>query len=222
MRSFIIAAQIEAKAFEIANEISTQNKIDKFDISVEEFEKAIGIEDVRKLQKNLYLKPLKSEHKALIINAYRGITIDSQNALLKILEEPPFSSFIFLLVQSENILLPTVLSRCKVIKLEGNTQSQVSKEEVEKLIDNLKSQDPGEKLKMAQDFGKTREDAISWIEDAIIGIRENMISSSGISPALRALELTRIIKNLEEARVSLKNTNVNPRFILENALLSTP
>lgn len=214
MRSLIIAGKSEEKSLEKAREICRENKIDNFDITVELFEKALGIEDVRKLQKNLYLKPLRGENKALLINAFRGITIESQNALLKILEEPPTSSFIFLIVESEHILLPTILSRCKVVKIDEEKQ-EIDIKEAEKIFEKISSDSIGEKLKLAQDFGKTREEAVEFLEETIFGVRELMLKENN-----QSLKLAKIIKKLEEGYYAAKNTNVNPRFILENTLLS--
>ncbi|MEK7559166.1 MAG: hypothetical protein AAB521_02565 [Patescibacteria group bacterium] len=224
MRSFILASKNEEKSLEKAREICLENKIDGFDITIEFFEKAIGIEDVRKLQKNLFFKPLRGESKALIINAFRGITLESQNALLKILEEPPLSTFIFLIVENENILLPTILSRCKIIKLEEDkVLEEINLEDIENLIKDLISENVGIKLKLAQDFGKSREESVMWLEQAIAGIRKKLLNNinSSADPAGRSSKnLVELVKKLEEGHYAVRNTNVNQRFILENTFLS--
>ncbi len=224
MRSFILASKSEEKCLEKAGKICLENKIDSLDITIESFEKSVGIEDVRKLQKNLYLKPLRGEHKALIINSYRGITIESQNALLKILEEPPTSCFIFLIAENINILLPTIISRCKIIKLENeNDLIAIAARDIENLVTDLSSESAGIKLKLAQDFGKSREEAVAWLEQTIIGMRKILLNkiNSSTNPASRnSKDLIKLINKLEEGRLSVKNTNVNQRFILENTFLS--
>lgn len=214
MRSYIIASKNEEKSLAKAQEICKTNKIDNFDITIETFDKAIGIEDIRKLQRNLFLKPLRGENKALIINAFPGITIESQNALLKVLEEPPLSTFMFLLIENINILLPTIISRCKVIKLEDEKKG-INIKEAQEIAERISSDDIGEKLKLAQDFGKSREEAVSFLENAILGTREIMISKER-----KSLKLVQTIKKLEEGYLAAKNTNVSPRFVLENTLLS--
>ena len=224
MRSFILASKNVEKSLEKAGKICLENKIDSFDITIESFEKPIGIEDVRKLQKNLFFKPLRAEFKALVINAFRGITIESQNALLKILEEPPASCFIFLIVENVNILLPTIVSRCKIIKLEDEKNpAEINIEDIVNLIKNLSSENAGIKLKLAQDFGKSREEAIESLEKAIIGMREillNKINSSADPAGRNSKDLIKLINKLEEGRLAVKTTNVNQRFILENTFLS--
>ncbi|MEK7572988.1 MAG: hypothetical protein AAB531_01040 [Patescibacteria group bacterium] len=224
MRSFILASKNEEKSLEKAREICLENKIDGFDITIEFFEKAIGIEDVRKLQKNLFFKPLRGESKALIINAFRGITLESQNALLKILEEPPTSCFIFLIAENINILLPTIISRCKIIKLENeNDLIAIAARDIENLVIDLSSESAGIKLKLAQDFGKSREESAMWLEQAIAGIRKKLLNNinSSADPAGRSSKnLVELVKKLEEGHLAVRNTNVNQRFILENTFLS--
>ncbi len=221
MRSFILASKDINRGLEYVFEIF-QKKIDKLDITVESFEKSVGIEDVRNLQKKLFYKPLRGDTKVFAINAENGITIESQNALLKILEEPPLSTFMFLIVKNTNILLPTILSRCKIIKLGGEKDDISEKEisEFEKLIGKLSSRDINFKLKLAQDRGEDREEAILWFEKAIFAARKILFNKLN-SQSTEDLEKTlKIIKKLEEGHYFTQNTNVNPRFILENTLLS--
>lgn len=224
MRSFILASKNEEECLEKTKEICAENKIDVFDITIESFEKPVGIEDVRKLQRNLFLKPLRGENKSLIINAFRGITVESQNALLKILEEPPISTFIFLIVEDVNILLPTIISRCKIIKLEDiKNPAEIDIEDIEHLIKNLSSENAGVKLKLAADFGKSRGEAVESLEKAIIGVRKillNKINSNTGSASSKSEDLIKLINKLEEGRSAVKTTNVNQRFILENTFLS--
>lgn len=224
MRSFILASKSEEKSLEKAGKICLENKIDSLDMTIETFEKPVGIEDVRKLQKNLFLLPLRGEFKALVINAFRGITIESQNALLKILEEPPASCFIFLIVENVNILLPTIISRCKIIKLEDKKNTiAIPAIDIENLVKELSGENVGIKLKLAQDFGKSREEAVESLENAIIGMRKILLSkiNSNIgSESGKSEDLIKLINKLEEGRLAVKNTNVNQRFILENIFLS--
>lgn len=221
MRSFIITSKSEEKSLEKVRKICVENKIDGFDATIESFEKAIGIEDVRKLQKNLFFKPLRGEFKAIIINAFRGITIESQNALLKILEEPPASAFIFLIVENINILLPTIISRCKIIKLENEKDSvAIAVHDIENLIEELSCENAGIKLKLAQDFGKNREEAAQWLEMVIAGMRKEMLKRIKENNSKDSENIIKIIKKLEVGYYAVKNTNVNQRFILENTLLS--
>ena len=52
----------------------------------------------------------------MIIENAETITIPAQNALLKTLEDPPGNANIYLITYQPDLLLPTVLSRCELIK----------------------------------------------------------------------------------------------------------
>ena len=72
--------------FQKAKSICLEKETSQFDLTIESFEKTVGIEEVRNFTKKLFLKPFQGNSKALIINAPLGITIESQNALLKYLK----------------------------------------------------------------------------------------------------------------------------------------
>ena len=74
----------------------------------------LGVEKTKEIRKFLTTKPFQSDKKVLIIESAENLTIDAQNSLLKLLEEPPGESIILLGVDSEQSLLPTILSRCQI------------------------------------------------------------------------------------------------------------
>lgn len=82
-------------------------------------EKTALIADVREIIRRSALKPNDGEKQIFIICNAGKLRSDSQNALLKLFEEPPASVAIFLLTESRSSLLPTVLSRGQRIHLDG-------------------------------------------------------------------------------------------------------
>src|SRR3972149_11342374 len=97
MQSLIIVGNNTQELKNKALEIAKENKISKFDVEIITTEKAVGIGDIRNLQKNLFLKPLEGDKKAVILESFYGATIEAQNAFLKVLEEPPLSTVILIL-----------------------------------------------------------------------------------------------------------------------------
>ena len=93
-------------------------------------EKEIKTEEVKKLQKEFSLTSFGSNYRVAIIRSAQKMNISSQNALLKILEEPPENSMLILVAENEKKLLPTILSRCQMVKF--NLLSDV---EIEAMID---------------------------------------------------------------------------------------
>ena len=76
---------------------------------------SIKIAQIRNLQSDIVIKPHK-KYKIYIINKAEKMTVDAQNALLKTLEEPPEYAIIILVTNNKEGLLPTIRSRCEIVK----------------------------------------------------------------------------------------------------------
>jgi len=74
------------------------------------WEDTIGINSVREVENGFFIHPLKKE-KYLVINGAGKLTIESSNALLKIVEEPPKFAGIIFTTRNWYSLLPTIRSR---------------------------------------------------------------------------------------------------------------
>lgn len=215
MNSLIIVSKNSETSLEQINRLCSKNKISNIDKDISTFDKAVGIEDVRNIQKKLYLKPIKSKDKAVVINASLGLTIEAQNALLKILEEPPSNTLIILVTSNKNALLPTVLSRCKIIEIKEDMKiSDAEISEYQKILMSLSRDGVGEKLKLSQDFSKTKEEAILFLQNLIIAAREKLTKNPQDKTALK------ILSDFQKAYAIIKSTNATPRLMLENLLLN--
>ncbi|MBO5143823.1 MAG: AAA family ATPase [Clostridia bacterium] len=76
---------------------------------------AIKVGQIRELSENIILKPVKSNRRVFIINNAETMNEAAQNALLKILEEPPAYATIILIVSNKEKILRTIKSRCTEI-----------------------------------------------------------------------------------------------------------
>ncbi|MDD3088349.1 MAG: DNA polymerase III subunit delta' [Candidatus Omnitrophica bacterium] len=74
--------------------------------------KYISIDDARKAKEFLSLKPYEAPYTVAVLEDAHMMKAESANALLKVLEEPPFSSLIILISSRKDLILPTVASRC--------------------------------------------------------------------------------------------------------------
>lgn len=79
-------------------------------------EKEIKTEEIKKLQKEFSLTSFGTNYRVAIIRSAQKMNISAQNSLLKILEEPPKNSILILVVENEKKLLPTILSRCQIVR----------------------------------------------------------------------------------------------------------
>ncbi|MGV2872884.1 DNA polymerase III subunit delta' [Colwellia sp. E150_009] len=80
----------------------------------------LGIDDVRYANLFLQKKAHLGKFKTVLIENAETMTIAAANALLKTLEEPNENSIIILLTSDIDILLPTIVSRCRVINIKPN------------------------------------------------------------------------------------------------------
>ncbi|MFA6384940.1 MAG: AAA family ATPase [Candidatus Omnitrophota bacterium] len=76
----------------------------------------IKIAAIRALQEDINYRAYEARKKVFIINNAHQLNLESANAFLKTLEEPPRDSLIILVTDRPSLLLPTVLSRCRIVK----------------------------------------------------------------------------------------------------------
>lgn len=77
--------------------------------------KNVAVKIVRQFREDVFIRPNESEYKIYLLPQELGV--EGQNALLKILEEPPKYGVFILLTDNPEKILPTVRSRCTELKL---------------------------------------------------------------------------------------------------------
>lgn len=229
MFNSIIVSPDKTKRSEYIQKYCNELSIDRFDITIIEKETAIkqnvnsiGIEEVKNMQKKLFLKPIKSPVKAVILEDAQMLTVQAQNALLKVLEEPPDNTIIILSSETKETFLPTILSRCKVIELEQESQKFTDKEikDLTEFIEKLPEMPISEKFKKAETLAKDKEKAINWVEKLILLLRQKLLQEATNNSNKETLNSQlSILNSLLPLRTLLKTTNVNLRFAIENTIL---
>lgn len=74
------------------------------------------IAQIRELRKTLAMKPFEARLRVVIIAEAHTLNPEASNALLKVLEEPPEQTIFILVTPRAYDLLPTILSRCQLIR----------------------------------------------------------------------------------------------------------
>jgi DNA polymerase-3 subunit delta' len=77
----------------------------------------IGVEESRQILKKLALKSFSGKYKIMIIWLPEKMNSAAANKLLKVLEEPPEQTLFFLVCDSIETILPTIISRTQIIKV---------------------------------------------------------------------------------------------------------
>lgn len=80
--------------------------------------KTVPVELVRRAREDMFIRPNESAHKIYLFPRAQDMGLPGQNALLKVLEEPPAYGVFLLLADNPEKLLPTVRSRCVELMLQ--------------------------------------------------------------------------------------------------------
>lgn len=107
-------------------------------IFISDADDVIKVGEIRSLSENIILKPVKSNRRVFVINNADKMNEAAQNALLKILEEPPAYATIILVLSNKEKILRTIQSRCLEIHF--------SKLSIEEMKQYYEGQDISESL----------------------------------------------------------------------------
>jgi DNA polymerase-3 subunit delta' len=108
----VVAQAVHPDVFETGPAPKEKNAVIEADKEIER-KKSVGIEQSRELISRLALKPTKPGPRIAIMREAGTMTPEAQNALLKLLEEPPGSAVIILVTDNVGAMLQTVRSRCR-------------------------------------------------------------------------------------------------------------
>lgn len=89
------------------------------------FKRVISVKKMRELEREANFRPFEGRARALLIEEADKLNEASSNALLKTLEEPPPTAHLFLITSRPASLLPTIRSRCQVIRFAPLTTLEV-------------------------------------------------------------------------------------------------
>lgn len=119
----------------------------------------LKVEQVREVTKFLSLKPYASPFKVVLFLRFEEANANAQNALLKTLEEAPAHALLLLTADNAEQLLPTIVSRCEVLRLRPTSAAAVTEflaaqgleAEKARLLGHLSGGRPGYALRLAAD-----------------------------------------------------------------------
>lgn len=85
----------------------------------------IGIDRVREVIRQGQFAPVQGRRKVCLVARAEALTLEAANALLKVLEEPPRGLVFLLLAEHTGDILPTILSRSRVVRLTPPSQGDL-------------------------------------------------------------------------------------------------
>ncbi|HEU4710193.1 MAG TPA: DNA polymerase III subunit delta' [Pyrinomonadaceae bacterium] len=87
--------------------------------------RVLRVEQMRQIEKEANFRPFEGKARVFLIDEADKLNDASANALLKVLEEPPRTSHLILITARPAMLLPTILSRCQVIRFAPLTPAEI-------------------------------------------------------------------------------------------------
>ena len=175
----------------------------------------VGVQETRVFREDMFLSSTESEYKIYIIEQADRMTVNAQNALLKVLEEPPEGVLIFLLTESDDAILTTIKSRTQYVAMERFEEAELADylkkrglisgndEASTRLHDALMCADGriGKALLIIGDGGMEEARSSRTLTDDIISALKQSTPYSSLFAALKALpskrdELSAALENI--------------------------
>lgn len=136
--------------------------------------KTVTVELIRQARADIYVRPNESEHKIYLFPRAQDMGLPGQNALLKVLEEPPAYGVFLLLTDNPDKLLPTVRSRCTELHMQPLPEDilrqrlredfpQIEEEEREAALARSGGY-LGQAKELLKDGGEVSPQTLKWIE----------------------------------------------------------
>ena len=195
---------------------------DHLTIEPETVTSSIGIKEIRNLKSWAKMKPFQATLKTALIKKAQNLTVEAQNAMLKILEEPTKATIIVLTTDNAKNLLPTIISRCTQM-----TKSQIPNSKLRETFttsDSIISFTPfttfstlplnlADRFQFAEKLAAQGKEAIiqtlaNWVKD----LHAKLHTQEDFDPITRKLHAT------EKTRQAILK-NANTRLALENLML---
>jgi DNA polymerase III subunit delta' len=177
----------------------------------------IPIEAVREAERWIGVSPHEARAKILVVDPAEEMTDAAANAILKTLEEPRSGSFIVLVTAAASALLPTVRSRCQIVRFRplapGTTGAILEAEGVEPEVARSAAALSGGSLDRARQH--SGEELAELLE--IVSELTSAASEKTPSRALHAAERLRGDRQKTTAALELALTVLDDRLAAEAA-----
>lgn len=184
-------------------------KKDHPDVFYLEDEEKLGVEAAKKIREFLSLKPYQAKGRGIVVVSAQDFTPEAQNSLLKTLEEPPNEAVILLGADKESSFLPTILSRCQIVRVQSD-ELRVKNEENRFVseIQKLQAQTFEERFQFIEKLEKKEE----FLKALVSYFRDDLKKNP------KNVEFTKLLLQAEE----WESANLNIRAILEYLMLNLP
>ena len=160
----------------------------------------LTIEMARELTRRVYTEPVGETKKRAALIVAEQINHEAQNALLKLLEEPPVHTTFHFVMSNQSRLLPTLRSRFEAVATTGAGDTAIAKE--------VLSLPLSEQLELVAT--KTSEKDLGWQESLLVGL-ERLIATKKLSREM--------LPTLIFVRTKISGPGASAKMLLEHLLV---
>jgi DNA polymerase-3 subunit delta' len=154
------------------------------------------VDQMRQIEREANYRPYEGKARVFLIEEADKLNEQSENALLKVLEEPPHTSHIVLLTSRPGMLLPTIHSRCQTVRF-----SPVSADEIEAHLLKHKLASAAEARMRARVARGSLGRAVSDEFDSYVEMRAAMLKVlQALAVSDDRIQLLRSAEELNDAR----------------------
>lgn len=199
----LIGEHIDQICHQLNNQISPNNP----DIFIINETTGWTIELTRSIKTFLSQKPFNHPNKIVIIYQADKLNNESQNALLKTLEDPGKDSYLIITTSKPSKLLPTIISRCQSIKLKNKINLEFKENKPLNISHDIKKD-----LLISESLSKDKTQVLPLLEEQLQIYQQILIKD----PSPQNSQFTqKIIKAIQ-----MVESNVDPKSALDFLFLS--
>ncbi len=169
-------------------------------------EPTLAISQVREIIRRAHQRPFATAYQFLVIKA-RTIPVEAQNALLKVIEEPPAATRFIFIVERSTYLLPTILSRVSLLRTAriGSARPRV--------FEDFLRADPAARIALIAAMAKNKDEAsYQELYDGLIAWQEEQEIADDIELA----------RSVQRSLVWLAARGSSKKMIWEDLALTLP
>ena len=169
-------------------------------IHIEKDTKVTKVETIREnIVREMDIKPYQSDYKIIIVKSADSMSIQGQNAMLKTIEEPPSYGIIILVCENLTSLLPTIKSRCIVVRF-----NPINEEEMRNYL-----QSRGINGVQQEVFEKLSNGSIGVVNDILedetyLEVRKQSINYLNRLEKAQIMELYEIVKEITDDKENIE------------------
>ena len=158
--------------------------------------RVLRVDQMRQIEREANFRPFEGAARVFLIDEADKLNDQSANALLKVLEEPPHTAHIILITSRPAMLLPTIRSRCQMIRF-----SPLSAEEIERHLIESKIEDSGSVRLRARAAGGSIGRALAGDIESFTEQRQAMLAVlNALVVSKDRVQLLRSAEELNEAQ----------------------